>query len=232
MLVGAPVLLAQLGVHDVRRLLKEGDDTALTGWNMADRGSAKQFVDRLSKAPPLEVLKLLDYKGYLNISRGLAQVAESLDYAQRLTNIVGDKPALNPVMNAVSEAFSRRRISGSFGDQSVKIDTLLHSSTQGPNDDDVKVAGNASRTKAGKAGASRTGQICFLFQSNKCTYWNCRYRHVCNFCESSTHGMMSCTKRSPTDRGNTTTQARTPAEEYARRPPHPRRRRDRAHSGL
>ena len=112
---------------------------------MADRGSAKQFIKMLGQAAPLDVLKLIDPESFLKVSRGIAQVAECLDYTQRLVNIVGDKTALNPVMNAVAEAFSRRRVSGCFGNQSVKIDTLLNASTKGRNDNDEKVARDDSR---------------------------------------------------------------------------------------
>ena len=192
---------------------------------MADRGSAKQFVQMLRQASPLDVLKLIDFGCFLRVSRGLDQVAECLDYTQRLVNIVGDKSALNPVMSAVSEAFTRRRISGRFENQSVKIDTLLHVSTKGRNDDDAKVAQSSSNKVDRKENAD---QICFLFQKNRCTFRNCRYRHECNLCNSTAHGMIDCRRRTLSNGRRTATESGPSDEEPSRRPPHPRFRRDRA----
>ena len=181
----------------------------------------------LKLAPPLEVLRLLDSENYLRVSRGITQAAECLDYTQRLVNIVGDKPALNPVMNAVAEAFTRRRVSGCFGDQSVRIDTLLNASSKGSNDDDERVARDINRKINATNGKQ---QVCFLFQSNECTFRKCRFRHECSLCKSTTHGMINCRKRIPAERRTAPAEPDHAAAEPTRRPPHPRFRRDRAHN--
>ena len=194
---------------------------------MADRGSAKQFIHMLKQAAPLDVLRLIDPKSFLKVSRGIAQVTECLDYTQRLLNIIGDKTALNPVMNVVSEAFSRRRVSGCFGNQSVKIDTLLNASTKGRNDNDERVARDDSSETDG---SNNKLQVCFLFQANKCTFRNFRFRHECNLCKSTSHGMVDCLKRIPAARRRAAAEPGPPTEEPSRGPPHPRFRQDRAYN--
>ena len=114
MLVGAPILLAQLATHSVQEVFANGEES-IQGFDMATKGTAKQFMPMLSKASPLAVLRLIINGSEANIKRGLSQVAECLNHTQHVVNSVGDKPRLNPVMNAVSVAFKRRRLVGSFG---------------------------------------------------------------------------------------------------------------------
>ena len=49
MLIGAPVLLAQIDISEIRNTLSAGDDKALDGLNLAVRGTAKQFIQTLSE---------------------------------------------------------------------------------------------------------------------------------------------------------------------------------------
>ena len=60
------------------------------------------------------------------------QAVDSLEYTQDLLNIIGHNTAVNPVMNAVCDAFNRRRFSGSFrvGNQGAELDTLLNATTR------------------------------------------------------------------------------------------------------
>ena len=99
------------------------------------------------------------------------QAKDSLEYTQELLNLLGDKPELNPVMNAVCDAFNRRRFSGSFklGNQGPELDTLLNSATKGPNDEDEKVAQKESESRQGSRIGKKKPQVCYLFQSNSCT---------------------------------------------------------------
>ena len=60
---------------------------------------------------------------------------------------MGNKKELNPVMNAVCEAFSRRRWQGSFRAEgrSIELDTLLFDDTKGDADDDNGIPAASTR---------------------------------------------------------------------------------------
>ena len=59
MLIGAPVLLAQIDISEILNTLSAGDEKALDGLNLAVRGTAKQFILTLSEASPRAVLRLI-----------------------------------------------------------------------------------------------------------------------------------------------------------------------------
>ena len=92
---------------------------------------------------------------------------ESLDFTQALLNLVGEKSAVNPVMNAVVDAFIRRRFTGRFrsGNQSIELDTLLNASTKGSWDDDE----NTKQVRVTNSQSTVGGRLCYLFQSDSCT---------------------------------------------------------------
>ena len=107
----------------------------------------------------------------MKIDRALRQANDSLEYTQELLNLLGDKSEVNPVMNAVCDAFTRRRFSGSLrvGNQGVELDTLLNAATKGPNDDDARLTRKERASGQGFKPAEKKLQVCFLFQSDKCS---------------------------------------------------------------
>ena len=220
MLFGAPLFSAQMSAHTVRKLLSAGEDDISV--DLATVGTAGQFIKMLGKMSPLDMIKLVNKPSWEALTDVLLQHADDLDYIQNLLNVLGNKTGVNPAMNAVSDAFfNRRRFSGRFktGDQRVELDVLLNQGTKGPKDDDNIVAQGIQRVSSGQANAT-PARVCFLYQTNNCTFRPCRYRHICLLCQSTTHGSNNC----DAERGQniTTAPART------NRPPHPRQRRDRA----
>ena len=215
MLVGAPLFSAQLGAHTIRKLLSSGDDT--TTFNLATVGTAGQFIKSLGKMSPLNVLRLINKNNEEALTASLLQHADDLDYIQNLLNVIGAEPGVNPAMNAVADAFSRRRFSGRFktGDQNVKLDALLNSRSKVPTDDDDAV-GHKTQRVAHRQSDTTYSKPCFLFQSGNCSFKPCRYRHICLVCQSPSHGSNNCEIRNPRPTSS--------------RPPHPRYRRDRAHA--
>lgn len=215
MLVGAPLFSAQLGAHTIRKLLSSGDD-AIT-FNLATVGTAGQFIKALGKMSPLNVLRLINETNEKALTAGLLQHADDLDYIQNLLSVIGSEPGVNPTMNAVADAFSRRRFSGRFktGDQNVMLDALLNSRSKVPTDDDEAV-GNKAQRGAQRQSDTNSPRICFLYQNGNCSFTPCRYRHVCLVCQSPSHGSNKCETRNTRPKSS--------------RPPHPRYRRDRAHA--
>ena len=130
-------------------------------------GTAAQFIKMLSKASPSGVWKLVNNQVWKTIAKRLEQMEESLDFTQALLNLVGEKSAVNPVMNAVVDAFIRRRFTGRFrsGNQSIELDTLLNASTKGSLDDDE----NTKNVRVTNSQSKIGGRICYLFQSDSCT---------------------------------------------------------------
>ena len=164
MLIGAVLLVAQIGAHDVRSKLNTGKPGTLKNLIYdTRRGTAAQFVKMLAKAPMLEVMELISKEKKEQITEKLLQHADDLDYLQNLVTSLGREPGLNPSMNAVEEAYARRRFTGRFktSGQSVRLDILLHKSTRGTADDDESAAEKAKRRQP-------SGRLCFKFQKGEC----------------------------------------------------------------
>ena len=198
---------------------------------MATRGTAGEFVRFLSQATSMGVLKLINKKQADMVARSLSLAAEGLDYSQAVLNVIGSKASVNPVMNAIVDAFNRRRFAGTFryGGQSVELDTLLNERAMFPEDSDTRVAQRES-TQAGR-GSTGSDQICFLFQANKCNWTKCRFRHACSICNSPNHGRDACPKHTGEKTNKQKHQTSRDRDERRDRPPHPRTRRDRARNG-
>ena len=114
------------------------------------------------------------------------QHAVDLDYVQELITSLGKRTELNPSMNAVVEAFMRKRFTGRFkrGEQSVELDTLLHSSSRTTYDADEEVGKKRTDFKS--------SSLCHFFQNGTCQYPNCRFQHICGICKSNMHGSNLC----------------------------------------
>ena len=140
---------------------------------------------------PLGILRMTDKKRCEVISEKLLQHGDDLDYVQTLLIVLGDRTDINPAMNAVVDAFNRRRFTGRFkmANQSVELDTLLNESTKGVKDGDEAIQ---QKTKRQEAKPQSTSRPCFLFQTSNCTFRTCKYRHACMICQSPGHGSATC----------------------------------------
>ena len=179
----------------------------------------------------MDVLKFLDKDKAAQIVEGLLQNADDLYYLQNLITSTGKQTSINPTMNAVVEAFVRRRITGRFktAGQSVALYTLLQQSTKTGDDDDAAVvtSTNSARQNPGR----RPTNFCYLFQRNECTFQPCLYRHRGSICYAITHGSISCNRFSRQRKPEILSRERVSNSQrlsIASRPPNPRFRRDRA----
>ena len=173
MFIGAPLLVAQVGAHNIRKMLNDGDRSILQKMRLDTRGTAAQFLKALTKAPLLQILERINADRYKEVREGLLQQADDLDFLQTVVTSVHDAPALNPTLNAITDAFNRRRFSGRFrtAGRGMEMDTLLYQSTKGVKDDDdaTSLVGNISGTS--QQSRYRTGgeaQHCYAFQSGSC----------------------------------------------------------------
>ena len=228
--MGSILVVAQVGAHNIRTLLSSGKEDALRDIKYATYGTAGQFGKALAKAPFLEALRFIDKEKTAQLVESLLQNADDLDYLQSLMTSVGKQPSINPTMNAVAEAFARRRVTGRFktGAQSVALDTMLQLSTKGDTDDDGMMPHSASRQTPKQ---TKSSGICFRFQRNACTFRPCIYRHRCSICYSYAHGSTTCNRFQPPQNSSSPRPERssnTMNQQRTTRPPHPRFRRDRA----
>ena len=194
MLTEAPLFAAQLGAHEIRRMLSSGDSEA--SFDLTARGTAAQFIKMLAKLSPLGLFKLVNKPLHDKLLERLLQNADDLDYVQEVLSLTAEKPEVNPPMNAVADAFNRRRFSGRFkvNNQSVSLDTLLNTGSAASNDNDLVIA-QAELTAQKQGSRMYSARPCFLFQKNSCTYKPCKYRHECMVCHSSKHGSQTCNLR-------------------------------------
>ena len=114
MLSGASLFVAQIGAQAIRKQLTTGDDDVFSEINLATVGTAGQFIKMIGKMSALGVLKLANKRNFKVVTELLLQHADDPDHVLALLNILGNKPELNPPMNAVADAFNRRRYTGRF----------------------------------------------------------------------------------------------------------------------
>ena len=226
-LMGAVLFIAQAGLNNINSILGSGDSEILERLDPTSIGSAAQFKKAVTCSPPLQLLKFANEAKFNVLNESLCQLASDLDYLQSLTTSLSNETSLNPSMNAVCDAFSRRRTTRRFRShgQSVELDTLLNQSRKGKRDDDALPF--LSNSKPGYS--FKSTRTCFRFQEGTCSFPSCRFRHQCSVCNSRSHGSRSCTGRA-----GTTLQGRieqqppaTTTSSTSSRPPHPRFRRDR-----
>ena len=181
MLLGAILLVAQLGFFQLRQLLSSGKSGVLKEIRLDTVGTAGHFKKALQQAPLTELMEYLDKSKSGKIIESLLQHADDLDYLQGLITSVGNKAGLNPSLLAVIQAYSRRRFSGRFKKegQSVELDTLLHQGAKNDKDDDNVTLSSAP-------------MFCFSFQRGNCTFKNCKYQRRCSLCPSISHGAAKC----------------------------------------
>ena len=138
MFFGAVLFATQLGAQELRKMMTKGDRTILENMRPSSYGTAAQFMKAISKAPLLQLLELTDKARKKEIFDNLQQHTDDLDYLQSLITSASSGPAVNPSMNALNDAFTRRWLTGSFQTEgrSIEIDTLVHMSTKGERDDE------------------------------------------------------------------------------------------------
>ena len=220
MLTGAALFIAQVGAHKIRRVLTRKRKTgALERIRPDSVGTAAHFSKALGQASILEVINFIDKEKGDEIAETLLQHANDLDDVQELLTSLSTKASLNPSLNAVVNAFSRRRFKGCFKTegQSVELDTLLQQTTKSKKDKESYTASTSRRFD----------RLCYAFQRESCAVSSCNFSHRCSLCYSYEHGAIRCTYNSG-GQNATHGAARTPAP--ASRPPHPRYRRDRANN--
>ena len=230
MFIGAPLLVAQVGSHNIRKMLNDGDRSTLQDMRLDTRGTTAQFLKALREAPLLQILERINPDRYKKLREGLLQQADDLDFLQTVVTSVHDAPALNPTMNAITDAFNRRRFVGRFrtAGRGIEMDTLLYQSTKGVKDDDdvTSLVGNTARPsqRTRYQTGGKPQHCCYAFQSGSCHRGSlCTYPHKCLICNSYEHGANSCDRRRQS--GDATSRSETDS-----RPPNPRRRQDRASS--
>ena len=201
-------------------LFTEGMHGILRHIRSSSVGTAAHFKKALGQAPMLEAMNFIGDKKGEQIAQALLQHADDLDYLQELTSSVAKKSSINPTLNAVVQAYTRRRFKAEG--QSVELETLVHQSTKTTKDDDVRTSENNS---------SRSDRLCWAYQRATCSWQNCGFQHRCSLCNSKTHGAINCPKGATNQ-----SRAQAPATERSSdstrtdRPPHQRYRKARAHN--
>ena len=97
----------------------------------------KELLEMLAKAPIFQVVELLSNAKAQQISTLMARCESDADFTQSILRVTGTNSQLNPVTNAVQEAFARRRWNGSFRavGRTLEFDTLLFSDAKGAKDE-------------------------------------------------------------------------------------------------
>ena len=191
MFISAPLFVAQAGAHHIRRLLSDGDRSTVRDMKPDTRGTAAQFMKAMAKAPVLQILEKVNINKCNELKESLLQQADDLDFLQTLVTSVHDEPAINPSMNALNDAFNRRRFAGRFKTpgRGIEMDTLLYQASKGALDDDD----TGTRRGASGQGNADVDQSCYAFQRGSChRRSNCRFRHRCLLCGSEDHGADRC----------------------------------------
>ena len=155
---------------------------------------------------------------------------------QALIDSVAKSHALNPSMNSVVDAFDRRRFSGRFktDHQSIELDTLLHQTTSSTLKDSDEAVNKMKKSPVGQRSEHSQGEaFCYAFQTVDSIRRNCTFRHWCSVCRSPHHGSLRCPRvqhrdtRPVAPRTTQSSQNQWERSQTAKRPPHPRYRRDR-----
>ena len=169
MLSGAVLLVAQLGAHEVRSLLSSGQEDVLKDQGIGSRRLTSASLKNMAKASPLEMLKFVKWPHINQLTESLLRHADDLDFLQTLITSLGNRGELNPSLNAVHMAYSRRRFTGRFKtqNQSIELDTLLQQETRGTKDDDALIQASGTKKKS-----AQSPLPCHAYQKGPCTFNN------------------------------------------------------------
>ena len=231
MLIGAPLLVAQLNALELRKRMMSGNIDALHQTRLGATMTVAQMLKILSDAPPLAVLTLINKKFGNWVSNNLLQQSNDLDFVQNVITAIGNYAEINPTMHAVLQGFNRRRHVGRFkvGSQDIEMDRLRFSHKASGKDSDVKQERTSKTTKSG-GGSS---PMCHFFQRQQgCRMTTrCKFEHKCMICGARSHGAFKCYSREAnlqTSRSHRENRRARPESRANSVPPDPRRRRSRA----
>ena len=195
MLVGGPLMVAQRGAQNLRKIMLKGDSRVLQTMKLEETTTLATVLKQLEDVPPLAILKLCNKKVGNSIMQNLIQHSDDLDFIQDVLNTVGLHSELTPTMHAVLAGFNRRRNFGSFkyGKQTVAMDRLRFLHLASANDND---SSNSSKLKQRKRRGGKRS-ICHFFQKNEgCRNRDgCPYLHKCSKCGAHSHGAFACKVR-------------------------------------
>ena len=118
---GAVLLVAQLGAFEIRSLLCSGEGDALKQVPLKERGLTEECRKVLAAAAPLEVLKAIKSPQVDRLIERVLRHADDLDFLQTLITSLGNRSEVNPSLNAIHEAYNRRRFSDRFKSQGQNI---------------------------------------------------------------------------------------------------------------
>ena len=201
MLAATPLLVAQVGLLDLRKKVMEGDVDVLQNLRLNSVMPVAETIRRLGQAPPMAVLKLCNRTTGEDISNKLVQHLDDLDFVQDVLTVTANQQELNPAMHGVIEGLGRRKTFQRFksNNQGMDIDRLRFSHTATPKDSDLEaneVTAKAQRTESRSTGTMQT-YCCFFNRTRGCRYYNnCIYTHKCIICNRADHGASRCWQRS------------------------------------
>ena len=194
LLAAAPLMVAQQGALDLRKIMMEGDTSILSGLQLEERSTAAEVLKKLEAVPPLAILNLCNKEVAELVKESLLQHSDDLDFVQDVLDLVGSNSALTPTLHAVLAAFNRRKNHARFkhGEISIAMDRMRFShlaSSSDKNDGEKRNYRNKSRVPK---------VMCNHFQSRKgCRKKDaCLFEHKCIICGSKSHGAYSCKDRS------------------------------------
>ena len=89
MLLGAVILVGQVGAHNLRDILTSGETGALANIQPDAVGTATHFAEAMSRAPILEVIEFLNQSRKKQVEKSLLQHADDLDSTCEKSTFVG-----------------------------------------------------------------------------------------------------------------------------------------------
>ena len=231
-LIGAPLLVAQLGAMEFRNRLVKGDDSALANLRLGTRVTVAGIVQTFSQVPPLTLLQLCYGHAEFDFPSHLLQHADDLDFVQDTATAVASSAKLNPVLNAVLASFNRRRRwqRFKFGHYNMELDRLRFADTASAKDGDDFVVATKDKKEQQTAQSKKSTRTqestpwCHFFQRLRgCRRRSCQYVHKCVICSNASHGAARCRSR-----WQAVNEQREEEVKSQERPPNPRQRRARA----
>ena len=220
----APLLVAQLDARDLREIMVQGDHSILKSIKRGTRGTAAQFLKALAKVPVMDVIRLMDKQKANEIASSFLRQADDLDFVQDMLSACAKYDDLNPLLNALLDAFGRRRKTRRFkeGPHSLDLDRLRHLHTR-------NITTSSQGSTPGSQNTQRKPLFCRFYQRGFCHYDPCKYIHQCSSCLSRSHGAGNCPSKRPDYQSTSSRKNRSYGEGSQREvPPNPRYRRDRA----
>jgi hypothetical protein len=205
MLVGAPLLVAQIEALELRKRLMQGESGALNDLDLNSKMTFAEFLEKLRSLPPLEVFRLYDRRLEEFVTENLLKHSDDLDFMQDILYATANHSTLNPTLHSVIAGFDRRRNKGRFkhGGKSLEFDRLRFSWTISDLDNDLKVKEFITGgSEVGKSFASYMSQkskkTCFFYQKRsgcRMSHEECPFVHKCEKCGGDSHGASECRLR-------------------------------------